>query len=159
MLSCDQAKRRGLCRRTAEEDIVLTANIQAVAQTPATQAPVTGAYPQLSSEELLDAILTSISADKAEEIVTIDLRGKTAIAYYMVIATCRSTRQVSAISEKLMDSLKQDHGRLSKVEGKDVGDWVLVDTGDIIVHIFRPEVRDFYQLEKMWVPTTEPARQ
>jgi ribosome-associated protein len=70
----------------------------------------------------------------------------------MVIASGRSSRQVSAMSEKLMDRLKQDHNRLCKVEGKETGDWVLIDTGDIIVHVFRPEVREFYQLEKMWLP-------
>ncbi|MEY2991604.1 MAG: hypothetical protein RI946_998 [Pseudomonadota bacterium] len=82
----------------------------------------------------------------------IDLRGKTSIGDYMVIASGRSSRQVSAMSEKLMDRLKQDHNRLCKVEGKETGDWVLIDTGDIIVHVFRPEVREFYQLEKMWLP-------
>ena len=70
---------------------------------------------------------------------------------FMVICSGRSTRQVIGIAEKLVDRLKQDHGRLSKVEGKDSGDWVLIDTGDIIVHVFRPEVREFYQLEKMWM--------
>jgi ribosome-associated protein len=84
--------------------------------------------------------------------VQIDLRGKTSIGDYMVIASGRSSRQVSAMSEKLMDRLKQDHNRLCKVEGKETGDWVLIDTGDIIVHVFRPEVREFYQLEKMWLP-------
>ena len=70
----------------------------------------------------------------------------------MVVASGRSTRQVSSISQKLVDILKTDLGRFSKVEGKDAGDWVLIDTGDIIVHVFRPEVREFYQIEKMWAP-------
>ena len=70
----------------------------------------------------------------------------------MVVASGRSTRQVSSISQKLVDILKTDLGRLAKVEGKDAGDWVLIDTGDIIVHVFRPEVREFYQIEKMWAP-------
>ena len=82
----------------------------------------------------------------------IDLRGKTAIGDYMVIASGRSTRQVSAMAEKLVDRLKQDYGRIARVEGKETGDWVLIDTGDVVVHIFRPEVREFYQLEKMWMP-------
>lgn len=110
------------------------------------------APPQPSSEELLAHILSSLSDDKAENVVQIDLRGKTAIGDYMVIASGRSTRQVAAMSEKLIDRLKQEFGRLSRVEGKETGDWVLIDTGDVIVHIFRPEVRDFYQLEKMWLP-------
>ncbi len=70
----------------------------------------------------------------------------------MVVASGRSTRQVSSISQKLVDILKTELGRISKVEGKDAGDWVLIDTGDVIVHIFRPEVREFYQVEKMWTP-------
>ncbi len=107
----------------------------------------------LTSETLLDQVLASLTDDKAEEVVTIDLRGRTAIADYMVIATGRSTRQVTAISEKLTDRLKQVFGLVCKVEGKDAGDWVLIDTGDVIVHVFRPEVREFYQLEKMWQPT------
>lgn len=73
----------------------------------------------------------------------------------MVICSGRSTRQVSAIAEKLTERLKTDLGRLSKVEGKAAGDWVLIDTGDIIIHVFRPEVREFYQLEKMWLPGAE----
>ena len=105
------------------------------------------------SETLLARILSSLDDDKAEEVVQIDLRGKTAIGDYMVIASGRSTRQVSGMAEKLVDKIKQDFGFTSKVEGKDTGDWVLIDTGDVIVHIFRPEVREFYQLEKMWMPT------
>lgn len=88
----------------------------------------------------------------------IDLRGKTAIGDYMVICSGRSSRQVAAISEKLVETLKADLGRGAKIEGKDTGDWVLIDTGDIIVHVFRPEVREFYQLEKMWLPTDEAAK-
>ena len=106
----------------------------------------------VSSEDLLERILASLDDDKAEDIVTIDLRGKSAMADYMVICSGRSTRQVASIAEKLTDRLKQDLGRSSKVEGKDQGDWVLIDTGDVIVHVFRPEVREFYQLEKMWIP-------
>jgi ribosome-associated protein len=109
------------------------------------------------SEAQLAAILTSLSDDKAEEIVQIDMRGKTSMGDYMVICSGRSSRQVSAISQKLVDRLKQDHGILAKTEGKSAGDWVLIDTGDVIVHIFRPEVREFYQLEKMWVPAGQTA--
>lgn len=104
-----------------------------------------------SSDALLAFILNSLEEDKAEEIVQIDLRGKTAIGDYMIVCSGRSTRQVVAISEKLSDRMKQELGRASKLEGKGSGDWVLVDTGDIIVHVFRPEVREFYQIEKMWM--------
>lgn len=105
-----------------------------------------------TSEELLARILASLDDDKAEDIVQIDLRGRSDMADYMVICSGRSSRQVAAISEKLVDRLKQEFGRLSKIEGKETGDWVLIDTGDVIVHVFRPEVREFYQLEKMWLP-------
>ncbi|MDZ4096099.1 MAG: ribosome silencing factor [Paracoccaceae bacterium] len=97
-------------------------------------------------------MLASLDDDKAEDVVQIDLRGRSDMADYMVICSGRSSRQVAAISEKLMDRLKQDHGRLCKIEGKETGDWVLIDAGDVIVHVFRPEVREFYQLEKMWLP-------
>ena len=106
----------------------------------------------LTSEQLLGHILASLDDDKAEEVAQIDLCGRSEMADYMVICSGRSTRQVAAIAEKLVDRLKQDHGRLCKIEGKDTADWVLIDAGDVIVHVFRPEVRDFYQLEKMWLP-------
>ncbi|WP_317849261.1 ribosome silencing factor [Tateyamaria pelophila] len=108
---------------------------------------------QATSETLLAAVLSSLNDDKAEDIVQIDLRGKTAIGDYMVICSGRSSRQVAAISEKLVERLKAQFGRTARIEGKNTGDWVLIDTGDVIVHVFRPEVRDFYQLEKMWQPT------
>ena len=111
----------------------------------------------VTSETLLAHILTSLDTDKAEDIVQIDLRGKSSIGDYMVICSGRSTRQVVSIAEKLVERLKQDLGRMSKIEGKDAGDWVLIDTGDVIVHLFRPEVREFYQLEKMWLPPAQAA--
>ena len=119
----------------------------------ALKAPVMNA----DSETQLARILSSLEEDKAEDIVQIDLRGKSAIGDYMVICSGRSTRQVTAIAEKLAERLKQDLGVLTKIEGKDAGDWVLIDSGDVIVHVFRPEVRDFYQLEKMWLPGKQAA--
>lgn len=101
--------------------------------------------------ELLELILNSLENDKAEDIVHVDLHGRSSIGDFMVICSGRSSRQVAAISEKLVERIKAETGRNSKVEGKDTGDWVLIDTGDVIVHVFRPEVREFYQLEKMWV--------
>lgn len=99
----------------------------------------------------MDFILASLDEDKAEDLVTIDLRGKSSIADCMVVCSGRSSRQVASIAEKLADKLKQELGRSTKVEGKVAGDWVLIDAGDVIVHVFRPEVREFYQLEKMWM--------
>jgi ribosome-associated protein len=109
-----------------------------------------------SSDALLASILSELDDDKAEEIVQIDLRGKAAIGDYMVVCSGRSTRQVSSIADKVAQMVKDDYGRTPRVEGKDTGDWVLIDTGDVIVHVFRPEVREFYQLEKMWMPTDTP---
>jgi len=104
-----------------------------------------------TAAKTLAAVLTSLDENKAEEIVQIDLRGKSEMGDYMIIASGRSSRQVAALAEKLTDTLKQTFGILCKVEGRATGDWVLIDTGDVIVHVFRPEVREFYQLEKMWL--------
>ena len=115
-------------------------------------------HDSINSIELLTYIISSLDNEKAEEIVQIDLRGKSSIGDYMVIASGRSSRQVTSISDKLTDRLKADCGVLCKIEGKENGDWVLIDAGDVIVHIFRPEVREFYQLEKMWLPTNAPSQ-
>jgi ribosome-associated protein len=106
-----------------------------------------------TAEQVLQAVLASVDDDKAEDVVQIDLRGRSNMADYMVICSGRSSRQVASISEKLVDRLKEQFKIVAKMEGKETGDWVLIDTGDVIVHVFRPEVRDFYQLEKMWVPS------
>lgn len=104
-------------------------------------------------------ILKSLDDDKAEEIVSIDLAGKSSIADFLVIASGRSSRQVAAIAEHLVDRISKETGKKVRAEGKAVGDWVLIDTGDIVVHIFRPDVRSFYNLEKMWggAAIPEPA--
>ena len=111
-----------------------------------------------TSERLLAAVLKSLDDDKGEDIVQINLRGKSEMGDYMVIASGRSSRQVVSMAEKLAERVKHDFGVVCKTEGKDTGDWVLIDTGDVIVHIFRPEVREFYQLEKMWQPGAAAAR-
>ena len=113
-------------------------------------APLMATRTRPTSDLILAAVLKSLDDDKGEDIVQIDLRGRTAMGDHMVVASGRSTRQVTAMAEKLTDRLKQEFGVISKVEGKTAGDWVLIDTGDVIVHIFRPEVREFYQIEKMW---------
>lgn len=138
-----------------DNDLSLELSAANAAQRDAIQmtAPV-----EATSEQILAAVLASLEDDKAEDIVQISLRGKTEMADYMVIASGRSTRQVAAISEKLTDRLKQDLGVFCKVEGAEVGDWVLIDAGDVIVHVFRPEVREFYQLEKMWQPSGATAK-
>jgi ribosome-associated protein len=120
------------------------------AATAAEPSVVAEALNGLTSDMQLTEILKSLSDTKAEDIVQIDLRGKSTIGDHMVIASGRSSRQVNAIATNLADHLKQTLQCLARIEGKDSDDWILVDTGDVIVHIFRPEVREFYQLEKMW---------
>lgn len=115
-------------------------------------AAVAGKSPEreIESRAILDLVLTSLDDDKAEEVVQIDLRGRSAMADHMVVASGRSSRQVASIAEKLLERLKDKFRLSARVEGKETGDWVLIDTGDVVVHVFRPEVRAFYQLEKMW---------
>ncbi len=110
------------------------------------------AQTEFSSEAVRDAVMASVEDDKAEDVVLIDLRGRSDVADFMVICSGRSSRQVAAIAEKLSERLKHAFSINSRMEGKETGDWVLIDSGDVIVHVFRPEVREFYQLEKMWLP-------
>ncbi len=107
-----------------------------------------------SSNELLKLAQASLEDDKAGEIVVIDLAGKTDIAEFMVIATGNSKRQVGAMADHLQRKMKAAGLKSVALEGLVNCDWVLIDAGDVIVHLFRPEVRDFYNLEKMW---TKPA--
>lgn len=107
-------------------------------------------------DSVLKAVMTCLDDSKAEEITTIDIREKSALADYMVVASGRSGRHVSAVADHLLRELKALGFKSIKVEGLQSADWVLVDIGDIIVHLFRPEVREFYSLEKMWqMPASE----
>lgn len=103
-----------------------------------------------AAQSLLSVVERSLDDDKAENVVVIDLAGKTSLADYMVIASGGSSRHVSAMAEHLRETLKADGLRSPSVEGLSQGDWVLIDAGDVLVHLFRPEVRTFYNLEKMW---------
>jgi ribosome-associated protein len=108
--------------------------------------------------DLLKIVETSLDDDKGEDIVVIDLRGKSTIADYMVIATGRNSRQLAAMATHLDAKLTKAGVKQISVEGAKTGDWVLLDGGDVVVHLFRPEVRTFYALEKMWgaeMPTPE----
>ena len=100
--------------------------------------------------KILDIITSSLEDGKAEDIVVIDLRGKTSIANEMVIASGTSDRHVISLAQRVQENLK-DAGFKSVSEGENKGDWVLIDAYDVIVHLFRPEVREFYNLEKMWL--------
>jgi ribosome-associated protein len=99
---------------------------------------------------LLDVVLDTLDDAKAEDVVCIDIKGKTSIGDQMVVASGRSQRHVGAVADHLVRKLKDEGFGRARVEGLPHCDWVLIDAGDIIVHIFRPEVREFYNLEKMW---------
>ncbi|NVE95441.1 ribosome silencing factor [Altererythrobacter lutimaris] len=104
----------------------------------------------LSPDALHALVMSQLDDDQAQEIVTIPLAGKSSIADHMVIASGRSTRQVASIAQKLAEKIKQAGFGPARVEGLPAADWVLIDAGDVVVHLFRPEVRSFYNLERMW---------
>ena len=102
------------------------------------------------AKETYRIVLAQLDDMKAEDITTIDLSGKSSIGDYMVVASGRSQRHVGAVADKVVESVEDAGVQRVRVEGFKQGDWVLIDAGDVIVHVFRPEVRAFYDLEKMW---------
>ena len=115
---------------------------------------------QPDADKTLNMILSRLDDMKAEETVTIDLRGKSAFSDYMVVTTGRGNRHVVAIAENVAKGLKENGITKPHVEGMPNCDWVLIDSGDVIVHIVRPEVREFYNLERLWMqsPATGKAK-
>jgi ribosome-associated protein len=111
---------------------------------------------RLDAEEILRLVLTRLDDMKAEDTLTIDLRDKSSIGDYMVVSSGRSHRHVGSVADRVVEDLHKA-GVRAHVEGTPHCDWVLIDAGDVIVHVFRPEVRDFYNLEKMWL-AGGPAR-
>ena len=122
-------------------------------------APAAVSAQPVDVEALHKLVMQSLDDDQAVEVVTIPLAGKSAIADHMVIASGRSSRQVASMATKLADKIKQQFGRIVRIEGLPVADWVLIDADDVIVHLFRPEVRTFYNLERMWAFGDEAAPQ
>jgi len=121
-------------------------------------APANDTAPHADSAAALHAlVLQSLDDDQAQETISIPLEGKSSIADHMVIASGRSSRQVAAMAQHLAERIKAGTGRSARIEGLPVADWVLVDAGDVIVHLFRPEVRSFYNLERMWGFVDAPA--
>ncbi|MCB2084955.1 MAG: ribosome silencing factor [Sphingomonadaceae bacterium] len=118
----------------------------AASVTDGNQTPVVEAEPG----SLLALVLEQLDDDQAQDVVTIPLEGKSSIADHMVIASGRSTRQVASIAQKLAEKVKHDGFGPVRLEGLPAADWVLIDAGDVVVHLFRPEVRSFYNLERMW---------
>lgn len=127
--------------------------MHASSETPSVTDPV----PAIKAEDLLKSVISSLDDNKAEEITSIDLAGKTGIADYMVIANGRSQRQVAALTDYVVKDLKAIGLKGIVVQGLEQADWVLIDAGDVIVHVFRPEVRSFYNLDKMWSTDIEEA--
>ena len=125
----------------------------------ADDAKQAGAPAAATVEELHTTVLQSLDDDQAVEVVSIPLAGKSSIADHMVIASGRSTRQVASMATKLADRLKKEFGKNVRIEGLPAADWVLIDADDVIVHLFRPEVRTFYNLERMWAFGDEPTKQ
>ena len=109
-----------------------------------------------AADHALETVLASLEDSKAEDIVSLNIAGKSALADYMVVVSGRSNRHVSAICEHLLKDMKGEGFGNARVEGLETGDWVLIDTGDIIVHVFRPEIRAFYNIEKMWATPDMP---
>jgi ribosome-associated protein len=118
------------------------------ARKTSTQAAALKAQPD--ADKTLSLILSRLEDMKAEETVTIDLRGKSAYSDYMIVTTGRANRHVGAIAENVTKSLKETGIKIIHVEGLPNCDWVLIDSGDVIVHVFRPEVREFYNLERLY---------
>lgn len=118
------------------------------ASTTAARDDATAADDRIAA--LHSLILQSLDDDQALDTVSIPLHGKSSIADHMVIASGRSTRQVASMAQKLAERIKSDFGRNPRIEGLPTADWVLIDAGDVIIHLFRPEVRSFYNLERMW---------
>jgi ribosome-associated protein len=112
--------------------------------------PPSGFASLRASSGLLDVVLDTLDNAKAEDVACIDLKGKTSLGDHMVVASGRSQRHVGAVADHLVKKLKDEGFGRARVEGLPHCDWVLIDAGDVIVHIFRPEVREFYNLEKMW---------
>jgi ribosome-associated protein len=110
-----------------------------------------------SVDKLHGIVMSSLDDDQAVEVVSIPLAGKSTIADHMVIASGRSTRQVASMAQKLAERIKRETGRPVRIEGLPTADWVLIDADDVIVHLFRPEVRSFYNLERMWAFGEAPA--
>lgn len=122
---------------------------QGAVQAAANAAPSL-ARAEMTTRTLHDIVLAQLDDDQAQDVVSIPLEGKSSIADHMVIASGRSTRQVASMAQKLAEEIKKAGFGFARIEGLPAADWVLIDAGDVVVHLFRPEVRTFYNLERMW---------
>jgi ribosome-associated protein len=143
-----QSRGKAIRRRPAKRKRKEALPSPRVAVARKSQAASAGTRP--SPEEVLQTILSRLDDQKATDTTRIDLKGKTTIADYMVVTCGRSHRHVGAIAENVVEALQKRGVSRVRVEGLPHCDWVLIDANDVIVHVFRPEVREFYSLEKMW---------
>ena len=120
--------------------------------------PATDQKQPVDVDALHALVMQSLDDDQAVELITIPLTGKSSIADHMIIASGKSSRQVASMATKLAERIKQKFGKSVRIEGLPVADWVLIDADDVIVHLFRPEVRTFYNLERMWAFGDEGAK-
>ena len=154
----------GLTRGVTEGSSKLSLEIKrAPAASPAGIAPRAAVPPQLDPRPDIDAatatriVLASLEDDKAEDILALDVRGKSSFADMLIVASGRSSRHVGALADHVMRMLKEAGAKQVRIEGLPHCDWVLVDAGDVIVHLFRPEVRAFYNIEKIWTGAPAPS--
>lgn len=124
--------------------------LPAAAGSTSRRMPDTVSAGETPADRLLALVLQQLDEDQAQDLVAIPLAGKSSIADHMIIASGRSTRQVAAMAQKLAEKIKQGGFGNARIEGLPAADWVLIDAGDVVVHLFRPEVRSFYNLERMW---------
>ena len=143
------AKKAVIAKKATEPKAVASKTI-GTKVTKAKKAALVGLQVRDSATEVLNLILKRLDDMKAEETVTIDLRGKSAFSDYMVITTGRSNRHVGSLAENVAKGLKESGNKKIHIEGLPNCDWVLIDSGEVIVHVFRPEVREFYNLERLW---------
>jgi ribosome-associated protein len=127
-------------------------------KTRKTSTPAAVSKATSAADETLNLILARLDDMKAEETITIDLRGKSAFSDYMIVTTGRSNRHVGAVAENVAKGLKENGIKKVHIEGLPNCDWVLIDSGDVVVHVFRPEVREFYNLERLWTQNTATAK-
>jgi ribosome-associated protein len=127
-------------------------------KTRKTSTPAAVSKATSAADETLNLILARLDDMKAEETITIDLRGKSAFSDYMIVTTGRSNRHVGAVAENVAKGLKENGIKKVHVEGLPNCDWVLIDSGDVVVHVFRPEVREFYNLERLWTQNTATSK-
>jgi ribosome-associated protein len=158
-MSAVQRKEWSLATPVLSKSVLPKASDKASKTARKTSTPTAALKAQPDADKTLNMILSRLDDMKAEETVTIDLRGKSAFSDYMIVTSGRANRHVGAIAENLAKGLKETGIKSVHIEGLPNCDWVLIDSGDVIVHVFRPEVREFYNLERLWTqgPTAAKA--